>query len=188
MRTRRRSIDRMSSRSFRRLVVDACVARAAGGEDAVFPASRDCRDFLQIMLGLSHHIVKTREIWAEWRKHKSNYARVWLNSMIARKRVYEAAVCVDGSMRAFVVAKGNEKVSEAIQKDCHLIEAARASDSVVVSTDDTARSLFFTASDKVGWLKTIAWVNPTISSETAIDWLKSGATAESVRCLRCKPV
>ena len=178
----------MSSKVGRRLVIDACIARAAGGEEATFPASRDCRDFLHAMLELPHEIVKTKEIWAEWRKHKSKYATVWLNSMIAKKRVFQAAVLNDTALRSFVSLKVSEKDSKTMQKDCHLVEAAKASDNIVVSNDDAVRCLFSNAANSVGWLKTIVWINPTMPSETPIDWLRNGAAPDSERCLRCKLV
>lgn len=173
----------MASKDPQRLVIDACVARAAGGEGAKHPVSRECRDFLHTMLGLSHKIVRTESIWAEWKKHKSQYAKIWLNTMIAKKRVYsvEAGHAVD--LREHATSKLGEKDAEAMLKDCHLIEAAKATDSVVVSNERVARDLFSEASNCVGWLKTIAWVNPADSSETPIDWLKNGARANKARCL-----
>lgn len=173
----------MSSKEPRRLVIDACVARAAGGEDAKHPVSRNCRDFLHAMIALPHKIVKTNEIWTEWRNHKSTYARVWLNRMIARKRVYFIDVVADAKLREYAVAKFQEKEAAAMLKDCHLVEAANATDQVVVSKDIAALKLFSTASNSVGWLKSIAWVNPTEQSEKAIDWLSTGAEAHESRCL-----
>jgi hypothetical protein len=174
----------MPSRLSRKLVIDACVARAAGGEQATFPASKNCRDFLHAVRELSHHIVKTQEIWAEWRKHKSKYASVWLSSMIARKRVFEAAVVSDTVLRSYVSSSACEREAETMRKDCHLVEAAKASDNIVISNDEEVRDLFFEASNAVRWLQTIAWVNPTIPSETPIDWLTNGAAPEAGRCLR----
>jgi hypothetical protein len=178
----------MTSKVNRRLVIDACVARAAGGEQAKSPTSKDCRDFLRAVRELPLEIVKTKEIWAEWKKHKSNYAAVWLNSMIARKRVFSAVAINDTALRSFVSLKVGEKDSETMQKDCHLVEAAKASDNIVVSNDEAVRGLFSDATNSVGWLKTIVWVNPTMPQETPIDWLNNGTMTERCRCLQCKLV
>lgn len=175
----------MSSNVTRRLVIDACVARAAGGEDATHPVSRNCRDFLHVMLGLSHQIVRTEEIWAEWKKHKSAYANIWLNSMIARKRVHSLKVEPDKKLREFVNSPPVENDAEQMLKDCHLIEAAAASDRVVVSKDVVARKLFSKASKSVGWLKMVAWVDPADQTEDPLVWLTSGAAPEESRCLNC---
>lgn len=173
----------MASNICRCLVIDACVARAAGGEDAKHPVSRDCRDFLHVMLGLTHKIVKTEEIWLEWKKHKSIYAKKWLNSMIAKKRFHPVQSKQNEKLREYAVTKLTDKNSAAILKDCHLVEAAYASDLVVVSKEVIARKLFSQASESVGWLKTVAWVNPTDQSEKPLEWLQNGAEPKETRCL-----
>jgi hypothetical protein len=38
----------MADKVSKRLVIDASVARAAGGEDATYPISVYCRDFLKL--------------------------------------------------------------------------------------------------------------------------------------------
>jgi hypothetical protein len=43
----------------KRLVIDASVARSAGGETAVFPTSKHCRDFLRATLETGHCVVMT---------------------------------------------------------------------------------------------------------------------------------
>jgi hypothetical protein len=177
----------MASKAVRRLVIDACVARAAGNENATFPASKDCRDFLHSMLGLSHQIVRTTEIWDEWKKHKSNYAKTWLSSMVAQRRVFQITVCPDSALRTFVCSKTvTEANSKTMLKDCHLVEAAKQADNTVVSTDQEVRLLFSQVTNGVGWLKATVWVNPTIELESPIAWLENGASPEKKRCLKCK--
>lgn len=173
----------MATRGGRHLVIDACVARAAGGEDARHPVSRDCRDFLQVMLRLPHKIVKTDAIWREWRKHKSIYAKKWLNSMIARRRFHPVHAEQDTILRRYAVSKLTDKESAAMLKDCHLVEAARASDQIVVSNEVVVRRLFSKASESVGWLRTVAWINPTDQSERPLEWLQDGAEPEASRCV-----
>lgn len=176
----------MAAKANRRIVIDACIARAAGGENATFPDSKQCRDFLHAFLELSHEIVRTREIWDEWREHKSNYSRIWLSSMIAKKRVHTTEVALDAQLRKLLDSEAAEKKSEAMQKDCHLVEAAKATDRIVISKDDSARNNFGQMTKSVGWLKTIAWVNPCVASECAIGWLQEGASVEPARCLQCR--
>ena len=66
----------MADKVSKRLVIDASVARAAGGEDATFPISVYCRDFLQAVLDISHRVVMTPDIRDEWNKHQSKSARI----------------------------------------------------------------------------------------------------------------
>jgi hypothetical protein len=72
---------------------------------------------------------------------------------------------------------------EAILKDAHLIEAAIATDSIVISRDETARSLFAEATKTVDALRGVVWVNPENSDEGSIDWLEKGAKVENKRRL-----
>src|SRR5215471_15279536 len=81
--------DRMAASVERskRLVIDASVARAAGGEDADSPTAKYCRDFLKAVLSICHHVVMTPEISEEWKQHQSRFTSQWRVSMEARKKV-----------------------------------------------------------------------------------------------------
>ncbi len=72
---------------------------------------------------------------------------------------------------------------DAMLKDMLLIEAALHTDRIVISLDETVRKHFDVTSEHVSALKYIAWVNPCITEETAIDWLKDGAELEKERLL-----
>lgn len=54
----------MASRSSKRLVIDASVARASGGDDAIFPASKHCRDVLLATLCVCHRHEAVRSLLA----------------------------------------------------------------------------------------------------------------------------
>lgn len=77
----------------------------------------------------------------------------------------------------------NNRDREAILKDAHLIEAAIATDSIVISLDETARRLFVEATKTVDALRGIVWVNPENSDEGSIVWLEKGAKVENKRRL-----
>jgi len=66
-----------------------------------------------------------------------------------------------------------------------LIEAAIATDRIVISLDDnTARRFFGRVAVQVDELKEIVWVNPAkIEEEKPIEWLEKGAEAQSDRLL-----
>jgi hypothetical protein len=59
----------------RRLVIDASVARSSGGEDALYPLPKQCRDFLKATLSCGHRVVLSPPVNAEWKKHESGFAR-----------------------------------------------------------------------------------------------------------------
>ncbi len=59
---------------------------------------------------------------------------------------------------------------KAVRKDLHLIEAAMATDNIVVSLDDRAHEDF-----RVKATANITWVNARTEGGHAVYWLKKGA-------------
>jgi len=176
----------MAARKSKRLVIDASVARAAGGEDASHPTSKHCRDFLEAIRRICHQIVITPEIGEEWKRHQSKFARQWLVSMTAKKKARRLGNVTDNGLRDKVersIVEMKENDREAIRKDFRLIEAAIATDRIVISLDETARALFAAAVRSVGKLKNIVWVNPSRPGEELILWLANGAKPEKRRLL-----
>lgn len=178
----------MPARASRRLVVDACVARACGGPDATFPTSKHCRDFLMVMLGAGHSVVMTADVLDEWKRHRSAFARRWRLQMVARKRGHMLDVPPDTRLREQVAGTAdNDAQREAMLKDCHLLEAALASDRCVVCLDDRVRGLFHNAAGHAGVLRRVVWVNPGSDDEEPILWLQEGAKPEKHRFLGFTP-
>ena len=134
----------MRSRDAKRLVVNASVARAAGGVEATASVSISCTEFLETFRDeCPHHVVMTPELSEEWDENQSKFAATWLRSMIARKRFdYE-----DPS-REPSVARRNEGTAtreteiEVMRKDFHLLEAAWATDQTIISLEEIIRQLF----------------------------------------------
>lgn len=142
----------MPPRRSKRLVIDASVARAAGGEEATFPRSKYCRDFLKATLDICHRAVMTPEISEEWKPHRSNFARKWLVEMYGRRKVQYIKAVVDRDLRGrieHVAACKTDKERDARRKDFLLIEAAVATDRTVISLDDIARTLFARAAHTI---------------------------------------
>ena len=174
----------MPARASRCLVIDASVARASGGEDATYPTSKRCRDFLTAVRIICHRIVMTPEISREWKKHQSNFARQWHVSMQARRKVCRVdAAPNDGLYNKVKREAANEKDREAMLNDLHLVEAALATDQIVVSLDEAARGLFADTAQRVGELKNVVWVNPDRADERPVRWLEEGARPEKGRQL-----
>ena len=153
----------------KRIVVDASVARASGGEDAIFPISKQCRDFLLALKRICHTLVVTPEIQEEWKRHQSGFARRWMRTMYARRKVCRIDSVTDAPLRTKLstVPCGRAQ-REAMLKDCHLVEAAMATDWAVVSLDDAMRNLLREASGRVGEIRAVIWVNPGVGEEASI--------------------
>jgi precorrin-6B methylase 2 len=129
----------------------------------------------------------TPAIYQEWKQHQSLFAKKWLRCMIAKKKMITGINLTDSEIKQL-----RENIEEfdtssnkvkAMLKDVHLLEAALATDCVVISSDETVRHLFSDLSQQLVSVKGIAWVNPTKVLESTIDWLENGANVESLRQL-----
>ncbi len=167
-----------------RLVIDADVARAAGGKKAKHPTPKKCRRFLQELLKSPHMLVMTPAIRDEWKKHESNYSRTWRKSMVARKKIYPVRPIPNIEFEERIVSELNsESKKRAVRKDIHLVEAALVCDERVVSMDETVRLLLGSCAEKISEISDIVWVNPIKDKEEPIHWLKHGVVADDFRKL-----
>ncbi len=175
----------MRVRNSKRLVIDADVARASGSETATHPRAEHCRDFLNAVLSLSHRMVMTEQINNEWKNHQSRFARRWRVSMDARKKIDRIDPPENAELQAKVTTTtNNENEIEALQKDFHLLQAALLTDQTIISLDETVRQLFKRASQQVGEIRRIIWVNPDrTAEEQPTAWLQNGAPSEPHRQL-----
>ena len=170
----------------KRLVIDTDVAQASGSEEATHPRAKHCRDFLQEVLSLGHSVVMTPEISNEWKRHRSSFARRWRVSMDARKKVYRVDAPANEELRDKIEKTAvHENEIEVMQKDFHLLEAAWATDQTIISLEEIIRQLFARASQRVGEIRDIVWVNPERrEEEEPLVWLQNGAPPEDHRKLR----
>ena len=176
----------MRAADSKRLVIDTDVAQAAGSETATHPRAKYCRDFLQKVLLLGHSVVMTPEISNEWKRHRSSFARRWRVSMDARRKVYRVDAPIDEELRNKIERTAtNDKEDEDMQKDFHLLEAARETDQIIISLEEIIRQLFARAAQRVGEIRDIVWVNPErTEEEEPLVWLRNGALPEDHRKLR----
>ena len=175
----------MRSRDLKRLVVNASVARAAGGEGATAPVSINCTEFLETFRDESpHHVVMTFELSEEWDEHQSNFAAEWLGNMIATRRFHYIELPENRELYNEIEATAvREEDINAMLKDFHLLGAALETDQIIISLDETIRGLFKRASQQVGEIGGIIWVNPDRADEQPIAWLQNGAPSEAHRRL-----
>jgi predicted nucleic acid-binding protein len=146
----------------KRLVIDASVASAAGLTTK--PDSRRCREFLQEVLHISHRATMTPLLRAEWNRHQSRFAAIWLAEMRSKRKVEEIADVPSEPLRKEAPQR------RSVQKDLYLVEAALATDKIVASLDELARTeLALTACTDV------MWVNPVDEGGHVIYWLRNGA-------------
>ena len=171
----------MAKQRPRQLVIDADIVNSAS--EAKYPISSTCRRFLDTVLDVGHHVVMTKAIREEWHRHMSRYSKRWRRRMWARKRVVKIIGERNEILRGRISASVSQDQQAMVAKDVHLVEAALATDQLITSRDERVRSALRTASNNVGELKRIVWVNPTRGDEKPIDWLRDGAKTEEHRLL-----
>ena len=104
--------------------------------------------------------------------------------MYGKRHVHRHDAEHDENLRRRVVSAVPEaRDRKAAEMDVHLIEAALGTDRLVASQDERARGIFREASRGVRELKPIIWVNPTLSADDPIGWLRNGARSEAHRQL-----
>lgn len=104
--------------------------------------------------------------------------------MHARRKVCRLGTLTNEALRRKLEAASTSKErSEAMLKDFHLVEAAMATDWTVASLDDAVRELLGAASERVGEVRRVTWVNPSKGEEEPILWIENGANADRERQL-----
>lgn len=167
------------------LVVDADVAQAAGSIDSKSQRGTICREVLATIRAVCHRIAWTPAIESEWKRHaaKSLFASTWLVSMMQLGKVRAIMTPGPGLDEAIKAGTTDDAVRAILMKDRHLIEAALASDSRVLSLDARARFHFADLGGEVSILRPVLWVNPEADVDV-VQWLNEGAPNERKRRLR----
>jgi hypothetical protein len=178
----------------KQLVIDASVARSScDSPDAEYPIDVHrrtpfhCRDFLGAVLKSCHQVVMTPDIREEWNRHKSRYSHKWRKKMMDKRRLlFKPEPDRNKKLWDFLekMAKTDREHHE-ITKDICLLEAALASDRIIISLDEnTARKYFNEAAFTFELLRSIAWLNPDkIEAEQPIAWIQADCPFEEQRLL-----
>ena len=167
----------------RRIVVDTDVASSASLTD--YPRSAACRRVLETILTVCHKVVLTPAQDAEWRNHRSRYTLGWLRQMAARGKWYRLPVEPNTGLVNRVDALPDDGTVDRVQmlKDVHLVEAAMATDGLVLSMDDKMYRRLNRHYTAIGLNKNVAWMNPEAPNEACCRWLERGALISEARCL-----
>ncbi len=170
----------------RRLVVDTSVMRAAGGEEATHPVPANTRDTLRAILTVCHRVCVIGDLRHEWKHHQSRFARVWWRQMYGHGKIIDSdppsSPAILDEIRLSPAL--TEREIEAVEKDFHLILAALAADSTVLSLDDKMSLIMrkFCANSRTSAGKAVTqvlWINPIIDKAALDEWLVEGKPAQS---------
>ena len=147
----------------RLVVVDASVVRAAG--ETEHPVSSACRNCLEAIRGICHRVALTEPIREEWGRHMSRFSRKWRRSMAARQK---PITVVDPNQLELRWDAYSDAARAAIEKDRGLIEAALATDRVILTLDDSLRRALAERSDGEALLRNVQWIHPVTDGVAAI--------------------
>lgn len=143
----------------RNIVVDTTVICSSGG--TVHPVSRACREALEAIKRICHHVVSTPEIREEWRDHQSRYSSDWIVSMYSRKKVTPLNSVQSGDLsRAIERSPMQPTDQEIVEKDALIINAALASDMIIVTQDGELQRAMAKYPRLASIASRITWVNP----------------------------
>lgn len=169
------------------LVIDTSIARSAGETD--HPTSTNCRQWLDEILNLKCVMVFNAELFAEWGKHESGYARRWRLSMIAKKRMRTIRDSENIALREAIDGHApSDNARQEMLHDVHLLELALKADNIISSLNDRDRDRFKAICKHVSEIRQVLWVNPDKVEENCLDWLKNGAPVDDHRKLGNRPL
>lgn len=176
----------MATRNRKKLVIDTDIACKASGLESIAPETIGCRDFLKACRGTRHFFVFYDPLYEEWRRHlkPGSFAMIWLRQMAQQGRVDFGACSEWDEIRALAFEiLTSRKARAEIEKDFHLVEAAKAADGIIASCDRVARKHFAKVAKSLPRLGQFLWVDPTIPEEDAAEWIKDVAKQRTKRKL-----
>ena len=100
------------------LVIDASVARAAGGDDSSADIAVACTSALREVMDAGLSAAMSEPLFEEWGRHSSVFARKWLVQMFSRKRVHRPAIVPEeAALRRVLPTLSDAGIRRAIEKD-----------------------------------------------------------------------
>lgn len=149
----------MSPVRSRNIVVDTTVVCSAGR--TAHPVSRACREALEAIKQICHHVVLTPEIREEWREHQGRYFSDWIVSMYSRKKVARLDSVKSRELRRAIDRSSMSPTDqEIVEKDALIINAALASDRIIVTQDGELTRAMARYPRLESISVRITWINP----------------------------
>lgn len=174
----------------KRLVIDTCVCRSAGGKSSKDMLSKKCFEILDCVYEMDYYFVCTPEIKKEinkdvlneepdkkGRKPISYTATMWFSRMVSSRRIYTPEESkLDKSMRREIEKIDIKKSTKKdILKDMHLVEAAIAADYRIISKDTNAYSNLRIVVNKFDKMKVVIWMDVNDPENDTVVWLRTHA-------------
>jgi len=147
----------MKAKRYCLVVVDSSVVQSAG--ETEYPVSRVCREVLDGILRICHHIIITNAIREEWKRHHSRYTRKWRFQMNGRKKI---EVIKEDKLPSLKINESyfTESELDALKKDLPLLEAACFGDGIIITRDERVRDICSKYEKQIKLTKSIRWIIP----------------------------
>ena len=152
------------------LVIDTSTARACGQNSE---SARRSRESLETIRQREFRVAMTEKLLDEWRRHRSSYARSWLNYLYGSKRIDSIEEVLETTRLSTAIASLPNKKEEVAQKDRFLVDMAVQTDKRIISNDNEAGSVFCFLAKSVKAIQLVHWVNPLF--EGSNNWLINDA-------------
>jgi hypothetical protein len=125
-------------------------------------------------------MVLSPPLLEEWRRHRSQFSASWLTRMFARKQVEILDPHPEDETlgRRILATTRSRTKRRALEKDLLLVEAAFATDRIVVSRDEKIFTLLCQACEAVPELCEITWAHPAHHGSA---WLEAATPPTSLR-------
>jgi predicted nucleic acid-binding protein len=181
---------RLKASASQRLVIDASVLHAASADGSSHPIGSRCRDTLILIREGRHAVAVTDEIIEEWNLHSSKFARAWRIAMNARRKTVpvRSSDCTD----VLTVVRRSKQLSEqevnAVEKDMHLVAAARSASRSILSLDEITRAILRKLGSETRALDDFMWANPVSEFDLLRAWLNDKEPASPLFILAAASV
>lgn len=153
----------------KRIVVDADIV-------SVNQYPKECRKFMNDILNICHHVVLSEPILTEWKNHQLDHYIRWRGSLVEKNKECFIAPEQFPDIKIKIISNTPEDKLEPVLKDYHLIDAALATDKIIISLDNHARKAYSKISAQVKELKQITWLDPAdVNINEITTWLNKGA-------------
>ena len=172
----------------RHLVVDADVLASASEKETENQVPAQCREVLEAIRAVPHYVVHTPALEQEWDDHASTYSLTWLVQMEARRRVKPLGEePQSGLLGALGKLSFTPEVRKIVEKDCHLVEAALATDCCILSKDERAYLHYYFAAEHLSQLRRVMWASPVRPADDCANWVAAGAKPDAKRRIGRRP-
>jgi len=163
----------MSSKNPKKVVVDANIARSAGGKETLHPEGAQSRDFLQKIRDEQHIVLICKELKEEYQKHGSVFFMHWQVAM-ARRGLRKECEIEEEKERTILFENLTHDEFVIASKVLFLFKLSLQGDRIIISKEYRCVDKIVKVINYLPDFFDIMWVNLTGNFNEKLIWLKNG--------------